>query len=104
MLFVTLAVHMACEQFEYIHDQSSERAESRKESRTKVALAIRELSFFSSRGGGGRRGIKIFSSTASKKKGTSTFDAVTRTALHFLRADQGYLSCYFYLKIFNQSS
>ena len=26
------------------------------------------------------------------------FDAATRTALHFSRVDQGYLSCYFYLK------
>ena len=29
-----------------------------------------------------------------------TFDAATRTALHFSRVDQGYLSCYFYLKKF----
>ena len=29
-----------------------------------------------------------------------TFDAATRTALHFSRVDQGYLSCYFYLKTF----
>ena len=33
-----------------------------------------------------------------KKNGTGTFDAATRTALHFSRVDQGYLSCYFYLK------
>ena len=26
------------------------------------------------------------------------FDAATRTALHFSRVDQGYLSCYFLLK------
>ena len=29
-----------------------------------------------------------------------TFDAATRTALHFSKVDQGYLSCYFYLKKF----
>ena len=29
-----------------------------------------------------------------------TFDAATRTALHFSRVDQGYLSCYFHLKTF----
>ena len=29
-----------------------------------------------------------------------TFDDATRTALHFSRVDQGYLSCYFYLKTF----
>ena len=29
-----------------------------------------------------------------------TFDTATRTALHFSRVDQGYLSCYFYLKTF----
>ena len=29
-----------------------------------------------------------------------TFDAATRTALHFSRVDQGHLSCYFYLKTF----
>ena len=57
-----------------------------------IGPGLRELSFFSSRGGGGggelvetgegsskntcqRRGIKDFSSTASKKKGTSTSDA-----------------------------
>ena len=45
-------------------------------------------------------GIKHFYSTASKKNGTGTFDAATRTALHFSRVDQGYLSCYFYLKAF----
>ena len=32
--------------------------------------------------------------------GTGTFDAATRTALHFFKADQAYLSCYFYLKTF----
>ena len=35
-----------------------------------------------------------------KKIRTGTFDAATRTALHFSRVDQGYLSCYFYLKKF----
>ena len=29
-----------------------------------------------------------------------TFDDATRTALHFSRVDQGYLSCYFCLKTF----
>ena len=45
-------------------------------------------------------GIKHFCSTASKKNRMGTFDAATRTALHFFRVDQGYLSCYFYLKTF----
>ena len=45
-------------------------------------------------------GIKHFCSTASKKNRMGTFDAATRTALHFSRVDQGYLSCYFYLKTF----
>ena len=60
---------MACEQFEYIHDQSSERAESRKESGTKVALAIRELSFFSSRGRGGEKRDQNFFLYRFKEKG-----------------------------------
>ena len=47
-----------------------------------------------------RRGIKHFCSTASKKNRMGTFDAATRTAFHFSRVDQGYLSCYFYLKTF----
>ena len=29
-----------------------------------------------------------------------TFDVATRTAFHFSRADQGYLLCYFFIKIF----
>ena len=34
------------------------------------------------------------------KNRTGTSDAATRTALHFSKVDQGYLSCYFYLKTF----
>ena len=45
-------------------------------------------------------GSNIFAPPLQKKNRTGTFDAVTRTALHFSRADQGYLSCYFYLKTF----
>ena len=40
----------------------------------------------------------MFAPPLQKKNRTGTFDAATRTVLHFSRVDQGYLSCYFYLK------
>ena len=47
-----------------------------------------------------RRGDQTFLLHRFKKNRTGTFDAATRTALHFSRVDQGYLSCYFDLKTF----
>ena len=47
-----------------------------------------------------RRSDKKLLLCCFKKKGTGTFDAATRTALHFSRADQGYLSYNFHLKTF----
>ena len=89
-----------------------------------VSDHLRELSFFSSQGGGGglvetggsskitdqtggsrknnchRRGDQTFLLHCFKKNRTGTFDAATRTILHFSTVDQGYLSYYFYLKTF----
>ena len=47
-----------------------------------------------------QRGDQTFLLHRLKKNQTGTFDAATRTTLHFSRVDQGYLSCYFYLKKF----
>ena len=45
-------------------------------------------------------GIKHFAPPLKKKNRMGTFDAAARTALHFSRVDQGYLSFYFSVKTF----
>ena len=45
-------------------------------------------------------GSNSFAPPLQKKNRKGTCDAATGTALYFSRVDQGYLSCYFYLKTF----